>query len=185
MAFPSWGGAVGGALTGAATAYLKALNDEPDEKLARRKAELDVQSAEEKLEADRQLAAAGGKPIQTAWGVYTIDPVTRRYKLELPRPYEPRKPFAKEAELEMMSDWLTSDDPSKQDIARSYLDKQQAPGRQVDIRSRTADAQVQHLQRQQDYWQSLADEVGAATDADRNMATAAVEAASGLSGVVK
>lgn len=99
--FPAWGGVVGDSLTSAATAYLKAINDQPFEKEELEKARLSnarlrSQIELEKAHADyyrRPQKPTGGIPdyLETTWGVYVKNPESGQLELKHSKPADAPK----------------------------------------------------------------------------------------------
>ena len=96
MALPSWAGVAGDAMSDAAIGYLEAVNKLPDERIARRKHELELLKLEEDTALSRARAAAAGKMkgriISNKHGVWEYDPDTGFKSLYEAPPAEPSKP---------------------------------------------------------------------------------------------
>src|SRR6266702_4694291 len=158
-----FGPPIGKALTDAALGYTQGLLDTPkaqedlDEYAQNRRLRpLEIQQKElglQKTQADiAKEKAAIDKPIWTPHGLY-VKNTQGVYEFQ-PFPVKDASPVAHE---KLMVDWLHSDDPQQQAVARAWLSKMQAPGVRAQTQVDRVGPYIDHLHKQEAYWTRLAD----------------------------
>jgi hypothetical protein len=166
-----FGPPIGKALTDATLGYTQGLLDVPRaqderEELAQQRALRPLELEEKRLQVDEaRRKAQRPPPIPSRYGHLVYDPASGTYVLH--REEMTPKDSAQVQHERLMLEWLRSEDPQQQQIAQAWLSKMQAPGQQAKARADLVQPHIDHLKRQEEYWQRLA-----ANAAQRNSAMA-------------